>query len=195
MKAIADVMPIKYNTVCKAVIGKDWKMDELIDIYDENRVLTGEVLPRKTKLPKGKYMLYVIALIRNSEGRILVTKRSLDKKWAPGSWEIPGGGAAKGETSFDAVKREVFEETGIRITKEKSQIVYSYRNDDESGDNYFTDIFVCDADFTVDDVKVQEREIIDVKLVTFDEIDMLHEKDGFLHYDRIQKAMSEWNGR
>lgn len=164
-------------------------MEELIDIYDENRVLTGEVLPRKTKLPKGKYMLYVIALIRNEEGKILVTRRSLDKKWAAGSWEIPGGGAALGETSFDAVKREVFEETGIRITKEKSRVIYSYRNDDEGGDNYFTDIFMCDACFNIGDVTIQEREVIDVRLVTLDEINRLHETDGFLHYERICTAI------
>lgn len=170
-------------------------MEELIDVYDENRALTGEVLPRKTKLPKGKYMLYVIALIRNPEGKILVTKRSMDKKWAPGSWEIPGGGAAKGETSFEAVRREVLEETGIQITEDDSEIVYSYRNDDEGGDNYFTDIFVCDAVFTIDDVKVQEREIIDVKLVDLDEIEELYKKDGFLHYDRICLAMANWEGR
>lgn len=170
---------------------KGMLMEELIDIYDENRQLTGEVLPRKTKLPKGKYMLYVIALIRNPEGKILVTRRSLDKKWAAGSWEIPGGGAHKGETSFDAVKREVAEETGIHIEEEKSKVIYSYRNDDEHGDNYFTDIYMCDASFGIEDVTIQETEVIDVKLVAPAEIDRLHESDGFLHYERIRTAMEK----
>lgn len=166
-------------------------MEELIDIYDENRTLTGEVLPRKTKLPKGKYMLYVIALIRNREGKILVTRRSLDKKWAAGSWEIPGGGAHMGESSFDAVKREVAEETGIHIEEENSKVIYSYRNDDENGDNYFTDIYMCDAEFGIEDVKIQESEVIDVRLVTPDEIERLHDINGFLHYERIRTAMAQ----
>ena len=173
------------------IFDKEQYMEELIDVYDENRVLTGEVLPRKTKLPKGKYMLYVIAIIRNQEGKILVTRRSLDKHWAAGSWEIPGGGASQGETSFDAVKREVVEETGISITEECSRVIYSYRNDDDGGDNYFTDIYVCDAVFDINDVTIQEREVIDVRLVTLDEISELHNTDGFLHYERICAAIEK----
>lgn len=166
-------------------------MEELIDIYDKNRQLTGEVVPRKTKLPSGKYMLYVIALIRNQEGRILVTRRSLDKHWAAGSWEIPGGGADHGESSFEAVKREVAEETGLSIEAANSRVVYSYRNDDPNGDNYFTDIYVCDAVFDINDVTIQEREVIDVRLVTLDEISELHDTDGFLHYERICTAIKQ----
>ncbi len=162
-------------------------MTEMIDVYDVNRNKTGEILPRKTKLEKGKYMLYVIALLKNCEGKILVTRRTMDKKWAAGAWEIPGGAACAGETSEIAVTREVLEETGVDISKGKKEVVYSYRNDDENGDNYFTDIYLCEVDFTIDDVTIQESEVMDVRLVTADEIDALKETNGFLHYERIKK--------
>ncbi len=165
-------------------------MEELIDIYDENRAFTGMTIPRKTKLEKGQYMLYALALIEDTTGRILITKRAMDKKWAPGSWEIPGGGAHAGETSVDAVCREAYEETGIKVLPEDVRVLYSYRNDDPKGDNYFNDIFLCRADFTIDQVRTQESEVIDVKLATFEEIKALHEADGFLHYERICKALA-----
>ena len=81
---------------------------ELIDIYDQNRRPTGQVVPRKgTFLKEGQFMLYVLALIQNADGRFLITQRALNKKWAAGWWEVTGGGASAGETSAQAITREV----------------------------------------------------------------------------------------
>ena len=165
-------------------------MSEMIDIYDENRNKTGLVLPRKSRLSNGQYMLYVIALIENSKGEYLITQRTMNKKWAAGHWEIPGGGVAAGESAFEAVCREVYEETGLDTLGCEEKVIYSYRNDDlEHGDNYFTDIFVLHMDFSLDDVKVDPEEVMDVKLADIDEIKRLNDEIGFLHYKRICEAL------
>lgn len=163
---------------------------EMIDIYDENRNKTGLLLPRKTKLEKGQYMLYVLALIEDANHRFLITQRAMDKKWAAGHWEIPGGGAMAGESSFEALCREVREETGLDLSLCEPNVAYSYCNEDlKSGDNYFADIYRIQTDFTLDDVNVDSREAIDVKLATAEEIKALHKEIGFLHYERICKAL------
>ena len=104
-------------------------MAEYIDIYNDQKELTGEKLERKTKLKEGQYMLYVLALIEN-KGKYLITRRTLDKKWAAGQWEIPGGGVSAGETSMQALHREVFEETGLDISLSQKELIYSYKNID-----------------------------------------------------------------
>lgn len=167
-------------------------MEEMMDIYDENKVKTGLVLPRKTKLEKGQFMLYVIALIQNEKGEFLVTQRTMDKKWAAGQWEIPGGGSKAGETSFEAVCREVIEETGLDVSVCEPNVAFSYKNEDlERGDNYFTDIYLLQRDFSLDDIKVDPHEVMDVKLASFDEITRLNEEIGFLHYKRICQALGK----
>ena len=162
---------------------------EMIDIYDDNRVLTGTTLPRKSKLSKGQYMLYVYALIENAEGKFLITRRALDKKWAAGWWEVSGGGAMAGETSYQAICREVLEETGLDISEDSPKVISSYKNVDDGGDNYFADIYLVKKDFTLEDIKLQECEVSGVKLATLGEIRQLKETDGFLHYERIMAAL------
>ncbi len=164
--------------------------NEAIDIYNENRELTGLVLPRKTKLGVGQYMLYVYALIEDNNGNYLITRRSLDKKWAAGQWEVPGGGAMSGESSLDAICREVEEETGLNIKDCPAKVAFSYRNDDENGDNYFADVYIIKKDFSLSDVKVQEEEVLDVKIAGIEQIQALYEEQGFLHYSRIKQALN-----
>jgi 8-oxo-dGTP diphosphatase len=57
-----------------------------------------------------------IAAIYNDLGQVLILKRAADCIWEPSKWSLPGGHAVVGETVPTAVKREVFEETGLRIS-------------------------------------------------------------------------------
>lgn len=166
-------------------------MQEMIDIYDRNRTRTGLVVPRKGAfLSEGQYMLYVLALIEDAAGRLLVTQRALDKRWGAGWWEVPGGGVRAGETSLQAVRREVPEETGLTLADSGLAPVYSYENVDlDRGDNYFVDIYHVRLDFTEADVSLQDREAIAFRLASWEEIGALNEQGTFLHYERLRQAL------
>lgn len=76
----------------------------------------------------------------------LIERQGVDEKevliqlrWKPerdpqysGTWEIPAGWMDRYENVYDALKREVFEETGLRVTKVSPDIkteYYSPKND------------------------------------------------------------------
>ena len=49
----------------------------------------------------------MLGVIHRPDGRFLITQRVMTKAWAPGWWEVSGGAAQAGESSFTAVCREV----------------------------------------------------------------------------------------
>lgn len=166
-------------------------MQEMIDIYDGNRNLTGTTIPREGAfLTEGQYMLYVLALIEDASGRFLITQRSLDKHWGAGWWEVTGGGVRAGESSLGALRREVPEEVGLELGDEDHSPVYSYENVDlKRGDNYFVDIYHLRLDFDKSDVSLVDGEAIDFRLATWDEITQLAQEGTFLHYERLHQAL------
>lgn len=166
-------------------------MPEMIDIYDEDMNFTGLTVPRKGAFMKeGQFMLYALAIVEDTHGHILITKRAADKKWAAGQWEVQGGGVDHGESPLEGAIREVGEEVGLTVTKEQARFCYRYTNVDlERGDNYINSIYRFKLDFTLDEVHLQEREATDVRLATWDEISELESQGLFLHYARIKKAL------
>jgi 8-oxo-dGTP diphosphatase len=53
------------------------------------------------------------AVVLDGDGRLLLVRRGREP--SRGLWSLPGGRVEAGETGADAVVREVFEETGLRV--------------------------------------------------------------------------------
>ena len=100
---------------------------ELNDIYDKDRNLTGRVHRRGTRWRPGEFGLVVCVWVYDGKGNILLTRRAKGKSFA-GTWENSGGAAQAGETSRQAIARELFEETGIRAEEEEFEYIGSDRD-------------------------------------------------------------------
>lgn len=167
--------------------------EERFDIYNERKERTGRTMARKGYfLREGEYCLIVLAIIARPDGRFLITRRAMDKRWAPGAWEVPGGGAMAGESSLAAVLRESREETGLELAGADIRLIDSYSNTDLArGDNYFVDIYHILADFDEADVSIQASEATDFAIVPFSRITELNREGAFLHYERIVTALGK----
>jgi 8-oxo-dGTP diphosphatase len=60
----------------------------------------------------------VAAVIRDADGRVLLTQRPQDRHMG-GLWEFPGGKINGGEAPSDALVRELDEELGIEVAVER----------------------------------------------------------------------------
>ena len=100
---------------------------ELNDVYDKDRRLTGKVHRRGTPWKKGEYGLVVCVRVYDGKGKLLLTRRAPEKSFA-GTWENSGGAAQAGETSLQAICRELREETGIVAAPEEFELLDTGRD-------------------------------------------------------------------
>jgi 8-oxo-dGTP diphosphatase len=64
-------------------------------------------------------------LILRPDGQLLLAQRPDDKPWA-GWWELPGGKIEAGESTLEALARELREELGIQITDASPWVTYTH---------------------------------------------------------------------
>ncbi|MDD6040414.1 MAG: NUDIX domain-containing protein [Clostridia bacterium] len=139
---------------------------EYLELYDENRQPLGITITRGEAVPPNAYMLTVGIWIVNDQKQVLLTRRSLEKRYAPGKWENPSGHVQKGETREDAIIRELREETGIIAQKESIHHLGTVRVWPYFGDNY-----VVRMNVDLADVRLQPGETCDVRWATLAELD------------------------
>ena len=158
---------------------------ELWDIYDKDKKPTGRTMKRNDWcLKEGEYHLSVLGVIQRPDGKYLITKRAADKAWAPGWWEVSGGAAIAGETSEEAVKREILEETGLDVTNAEGGFLFSYhRENPGEGDNYFVDVY------TEEDIKLQTEETNAFQIADAAQLSEYDKQGIFLHYQSIKQAL------
>ncbi len=123
----------------------------------------------------------VAALIADEQGRLLIVVRGEEPR--KGMWDLPGGFADPGESTEEALRREVAEELGLQVAS--TRFLCSHPNTYEyMGVPYATiDLgFVCEvADMDV--AGVANREIAHVLFVPPHDIDIA--KFGFPSTARI----------
>lgn len=64
-------------------------------------------------------------LLLRSDGQLLLAQRPDDKPWS-GWWELPGGKIEPGESTLDALARELREELGIEVTEATPWVTYTH---------------------------------------------------------------------
>jgi mutator protein MutT len=137
---------------------------EYSDIYDENRNLTGRRHLRGTPWGKGEYGLIVCVWVYDGRGRLLMTQRAPEKSFA-GTWENSGGAAQAGETSRQAIARELYEETGIRAEPEEFELLQTRRDRDA-----FFDFYCLRCDVPLEQIRLLPGETTDARWVTFRQV-------------------------
>lgn len=164
-----------------AVTSDDSKYGEFMDLYDENKNLTGEKKFRekggKLKVPKGRYTIVVLAFIENSNGEFLFQMTSKRKN---NVWATTGGHVKSGQTSKDAIIEEIKEELGIEINSKEIKLFKTYRYE-----NAFKDVFYIKKDIDINTLHYEEDEVEYVKYLTKEEILDLINNDGNIRKTNI----------
>lgn len=148
---------------------------EIVDIYDGKKNKTGKTVERNTKPKLGEYRLSIHIWITNSKGELLIQRRSANKKIFPNMWNETGGAASTGETSEMTCAREFEEELGIKPNMNKAELIGSIKRKYD-----YVDVWHIEQDIDLNDIKMQEDEVSEVKYVTIDELKKIIENKEFV---------------
>ena len=164
-------------------------MGELWDLYDENRRKIGKTIERGVgKFEKGEYHIVVTALIINSQNEILISKRAENKKYGL-MWECNGGSVLAGETSLEAIVREMKEELGIHFSKKEA--IYLKEIKDCQGYPDFKDIWLFKRDIKDEEITLPDGEAIAWKWVSIEEFMEMIDKKEMVPTIEIDKELYE----
>lgn len=165
---------------------------EIWDLYDENRQKTNKTINRGESCPNGLCRLVVHVCIFNKNGEMLIQQRHPTKKSWPNAWDLTLGGCAiKGETSKQAIERELFEELGIKhdFSNERAYLTINF-------DNGFDDFYLIEKEVDLKDIKFVDGEVQDVKWATKDEIlQKIKDKEFISYYPSFINVLFEMRAK
>ena len=146
-------------------------MVEYNDVYNAQGQRTGRIHRRGKPWKPGEFGLVVCVWVYDGQGKILLTRRAPGKSFA-GTWENSGGAAKTGETSRQAIARELFEETGIRAEEAEFELLGSDRDA-----HTFYDFYCLRRQTPIEDIVLLPGETDGVQWADFDKIhQMIREK-------------------
>lgn len=153
---------------------------EIWDVLDSKGNLTGKTAVRgRCVLKPGEYHLVVHIWIVSPDGKFLLQRRSDKKKLMPGEWAATGGAAVSGETSFEAAKRELFEELSIESDQNTlKQILRLKRR------NSLLDVWMIVCDKKAEQLTLQKSEVAEARWVSEAELREMIQKGLFHNYGK-----------
>lgn len=162
---------------------------EIRDLYDENKILTKEIIKKGEKVPKGRYYITVVVWIQNNNNEFLIQKTSKEK----GSYYSTTGGHPKsGETSIQGIVTEVKEELGLDINPKNLTLFKTIKTEDD-----FVDLYYLKQDIDLKGITLQKEEVEEASWMTQKEIESLIKNKQFLapHIDFYKDCLEYLNSK
>lgn len=152
---------------------------ELWEVLDDKGNPTGEIMEKYDKrvFDKGLYHLGSDVWIINSENKILIQKRSENKRLEPNVWAMTGGSVIVGENSLETIVREAKEELDITIDSNKLKLITKFKTG-----NVWIDTYILKNDYDISKMNFQKEEVSDAKWATWNEIDELVKEGKFIKH-------------
>ena len=158
---------------------------EYVDIYTAQRELTGKTEERGKALGDGEYRLIIHAAIFNHAGQLLIQQRQPFKRGWPGLWDLTMGGAVStGETSAEALVRELQEELGLAWDLQGEPPALSL-----TFDHGFDDIYLLRGEVELSTLQLQYEEVAQVKWATQEEVHQMLDDGTFIPYHKSLIAL------
>ena len=151
---------------------------ELWEVLDGEGNPTGEIMEKYDQKVFDRWLYHLGAdvWIINSENKILIQKRSPQKRLQSNVWSMTVGGSVMvGENSLQTIVREAKEELNIDINQENLRLIRKFKTG-----NVWIDTYVLKYNYDISEIRFKEDEVSDAKWATWEEIDDLVKNGHFI---------------
>ena len=146
---------------------------EYVDEVDENNNLTHKSFPKDDFHKLGKWYREVMGFVINTNGEVLIQRRSINKKGKPLEWEVCTGHVSAGELPEDAMIREFKEEIDLNITKKELIPLKITKTKDvlKKGYHYvFSYVYLVKTNKKIEEFHMQKEEVDQIKYIKIEEL-------------------------
>ena len=156
---------------------------EYWDVYDKKGKWKRRAIRKGERLKNDEYHIIVEGWILRDDGNFIIQRRALDKKSFAGMWYCSAGGSViSRETPKEGMVREFKEELGIDISEEELHLKRIITEE-----NTIFYIFLVRKNISLDEIKLQEEEVMDVDLADPNKIRKMVEDKTFIGLDYYEK--------
>lgn len=159
---------------------------EYFDLVDSDGQPLGLTKPRPHVHRDGDWHRAIDIWVLNSQGQLLLQKRSLEKESYPGLWEVScSGHISAGDESLSSALRELEEELGITADPQDLSLIFTLReshntNNNTFINNEFKDVYLIKADLKIDELQLQTEEVSAVRWISIEDLKLHHSDADFV---------------
>jgi len=167
---------------------------ELLKVLDENGQETGEIVDREVIHQKGLWHREVEIWIFNDKGKILLQRRSKNKKQLPNKLATCAGHVESTKTSLETAIIELFEEIGLSVNQKDLVFLKTFKKElifgPKSINRIFDDNYFVITNKNINEFKIQEEELSEVFWIDYSEFKKRltnHDEEIIYNYENMVK--------
>ena len=143
--------------------------EELLIEVDKNNKVIGKISRKTAHNSPSKYYRTIYVIVKNSDGLILLQKRSATKDLYPNCWDLSVGGHVNfGQSYLETAIRELKEELNISISNKDLKLLGELLVKLPTSNEYFN-VFEYILKNT-DDIKIETNELSQTKWMSVGDI-------------------------
>lgn len=163
--------------------------DELLVEVDKENKEIGVIYKMDAHVDPSRYHRAASIAIFNSQGQVVLQKRSSLKLFDPGWWDLTGGHQSFGQTIKQTARTELMEEMGL--SGKLNFVRTGLKQDGKQSEFYNLYFLVHDGPYRIDMHEVDEAKAFDCEKLLKHEYDHDFKILGYV-YDRVSELKNVW---